>query len=132
YAVVTLTFSESISPTSVSGNSVVLFAGSTRLAPGIARSTDNRMLFLSMTLPLDETITVIATSGVTDLSGNALTPFTSTFRTGAEYDVTRPQVITQRPTGSNVGPTTPITLFLNDAVNPATIPGGLFVSQNEI
>jgi methionine-rich copper-binding protein CopC len=108
----------------------VLFAGPTRLSAGYAHSIDNRMFFLTMALPLDETITVFATSGITDMSGNPLQPLTSTFRTAAEFDTTRPQVVTQRPTGSTVAVTAPITLFLNDALNPATVQGALYVSQN--
>ena len=132
YATVTLTFSESVNPQTVNANTVVLFAGASRLSASITRSTDNRMVFLTMTLPLDRTITVIATNAITDMSGNALTSFSSTFRTAQEFDVTRPQVITQRPTGSGVSPTTPITLFLNQAVNPATVAGALHVSQNGV
>ena len=132
YATVTLTFSESVNPNTINANTVALFAGPSRLSPSISRSTDNRMVFLSMQLPLDQTITVVATSGVTDMSSNALNPFSSTFRTAQEFDVTRPQVITQRPTGSGVSPTTPITLFLNQSVNPATVPGALYVSQNGV
>ena len=62
YATVTLTLSESVNPNTVNANTIVLFAGTTRLSPNITLSTDNRMVFLSMALPLDQTITVIATS----------------------------------------------------------------------
>ena len=133
HTTVTLTFSEAVSPATVIANNFALFAGPTRLFPNLTRSTDNRMVFLTATLPLDETITVVATSGVTDMSGNALTtPFSSSFRTAMEWNFTRPQVVTQRPTGSSVAPGTPITLFLNRPIDPATIAGAFFVSQNGV
>jgi hypothetical protein len=133
YATVTLTFSESINPNSVNSNTVALFDGPTRLSTSLSRSADNRMVFVSTTLPLDSTIAVVVTGGVTDMSGNALSPtFTSSFETAPVFDFTRPQVITQRPTGSSVAVTSPITLFLNKPVDPATVPGALFVSQNGV
>ena len=113
-------------------STVALFAGPTRLSPGVTRSLDNRMVLLTTTLPPDSTITVVATSGITDLSGNALTPFISTFTTTEAFDPSRASVITMRPTGSGVAPTTPITLFLNKAVNPSTVAGAIFVSQNGV
>jgi hypothetical protein len=132
YATIALTFSESVNPISVSGTNIALYAGSTRLFPNISRSTDNRMVFLSMALPLDQTMTVFVTSGVTDLSGNPVTPSTSTFRTSPTFDITNPRVITQRPTGSTVALTSPITLFLSKPIDPATVPGALFVAQNGV
>jgi len=132
YSTVTLTFSEAVNPNTVNATTVALFSGPARLSPSLTRSIDNRMVFLSTLLPADSTITVVATSGVTDLSGNALTPFSSIFTTAPAFDPTRPSVVTQRPVGSGVSPTTPITLFLNQPVNPSTVPGALFVSQNGV
>ena len=129
---VTLTFSEAVNPNTVNSTSVTLYAGSTRLLPSLTRSLDNRMLLVATTLPPEATITVVATSDITDLSGNALMPFISTFTTTGAFDPTRASVITQRPTGSGVVPTAPITLFLNKPVNPSTVPGALFVSQNGV
>ena len=121
---VTLTFSESVNPNTVNSTSVALFAGPTRLSPSLTRSLDNRMVLLTTTLPPDATITVVATSDITDLSGNALAPFISTFTThrGIRPDAGRRSSLSARP-GSGVAPTTPITLFLNKPVNPSTCAG---------
>jgi len=132
YAVVTLTFSESVNPITVNPETVALFDGPTRLSPGITQSIDNRMVFLTTTLPADSTITILATSGIRDLSGNALAAFSSTFATAPAYDFNRPFVVTQRPTGSGVARTTPVTLFLNRPVDPATVSAALFISQNGV
>ena len=132
YATVTLTFSESVRPTTVNANTVALFDGPNRLSPTISMSLDNRMAFLSTVLPGDSTITIVANAGILDTAGTALTPFTSRFTTSAAFEFNRPAVISQRPTGSGVAPTTPITLFLNHPVNPATVPGAIFVSQNGV
>ena len=69
YSTVALTFSESVNPNTVNANTVALFAGPTRLSPALTHSLDNRMVFLATTLPANSTITVVATSGITDLVG---------------------------------------------------------------
>ncbi len=128
-APITLTFSESISPATSDYNNVALFSGSTRINVGISRSNDNRMIFLSSSLTPDTTYTFVATSGIQDLSGNAFAGFSASFTT-APFDATRPNVVTQRPTGSGVSPGTSITLFVDSALAPSTVPAATFVSQN--
>ncbi len=130
-AVVTLTFSESLAPATVSNSTFELFAGSERLFPSVQRSADNRTVTLSTSLPSDALVTIVATSGVTDLSGNALAHFTSTFMTAAARETTAGRVTTQRPdSGTTVAADTPITLVLSEPVAPETVAAALRVSQN--
>ena len=77
-------------------------------------------------------ITVTATSGVRDLSDNALADFTSTFTTTTAIDSGRPSVVGQRPGNgaSGVAAAIPLVLFLNERLDPATAAGALHVSQN--
>ena len=130
-AVVTLTFAESLAPATVSNSTFELFAGSERLSPSVQRSADNRTVTLSTSLPPDALITIVATSGVTDLSGNALAHFTSQFMTAAARETTAGRVTTQRPdSGTTVPADTPITLVLSEPVAPETVAAALRVSQN--
>lgn len=131
YAVIALTFSESVNPNTVNNTTLTLFVGGTILVPGISLSADNRMVFLGAVLPMNSTITIVS-SGIRDLSGNDLPDFSSSFETAPQFDFDRPQVVTQRPTGSGVSRNSPITLFLNQEVNPATVPSALFVSVNGV
>src|SRR5207302_8446011 len=96
-------------------------------------SSDNRTLTLSgLNLPAASTITVIVTHGAQDLSGNALADFQSTFTTAPSFDTSHASVVNQRPANGAVGVpvTSGITLFVNEALNAATVPGALHVSQN--
>ena len=129
YTTITLTFSESVSPATIDGNTLGLFNGAARVGVSITRSLDNRMIFLTTTLSPDTNYTIVGTSGIQDLSGNAFAGFTSSFST-APFDALRPSVITQRPVGSGVRPTTSITLYLDSALDPATVPAATFVAQN--
>ena len=129
YITMTLTFSESVSPATVNDSTLALFNGATRIPVGIIRSLDNRMVFLPMTLTPNTTYTLVGTSDIKDLSGNAFAGFTSSFTT-ASFDATRPSIMTQRPTGSGVSPNTSITLFVDSPLNPSTVPAATFVSQN--
>ena len=131
---VVLTFSESLHPNTVNGNTCALFAGPTRLSTSVTRSADNRTVTLTASLPADSLITVVATGGVQDLSGNALAEFTSTFTTGPANETGRPSIVTQRPGNgaTQVAATTAVTLFVNAPLNPATVPGAVFVSENGV
>ena len=129
---VTLTFSESLDPSTVMAATFKLFAGSDELGTSVVRSVDNRSVVLSAFLPQQSLITAVATSGVTDLSGNALDDFMSTFTTGPAVDTSTAQVVTVRPGigATGVPQNTPITLFLSEPVEPDSVASALRVAQN--
>jgi hypothetical protein len=74
------------------------------------------------------------THGVTDLSGNPLADFSSSFTTAAYATATQPQVSSISPFQySNNNPAnTKVTLTFNTAIDPTTISKGIFVSQNGV
>jgi hypothetical protein len=135
--IVTLTFSKSLNPATVTGTSVQLLAGdvSQSLTPQI--SSDNRTVMLNgSNLSPSTTYTVVATSQVTDLPGNALTYFQSQFTTAPALSATAPRVVTQRPGNGATGvpPTAPITMFTSGSpLDPATVTSSsLRISQNGV
>jgi hypothetical protein len=96
-ATIVLTFSESLNPSTVNNDTFTVFAGGSERTPSIYRSADNRTVSLLGTWPADALVTVVATAGVQDLSGNVLPEFASQFTTGPADDTTGPQVVSQRP-----------------------------------
>ena len=131
---VTLTFSKPLNPNTVNNSSFNLFNGTTRLNPNVSLSSDYQMVTMSTGLPNNVTITVVATSGVQDLAGNSLADFSSTFTTVQVTSGTRPSVTGQRP-GSNasqVPANSPVILFVNESLDPATVAGAFNVSQNGV
>lgn len=136
---ISLTFSKPLNPNTINNNNFALFNGSTRLSTSIGHSQDLQTVNLSTGLPNNVTITVIATSGVADLSGNALTDFRSSFTTVQVGNTTRPSIIGQRPgNGTTQVPSiSPVVFFANAPLNPATVGttganGALHVSQNGV
>ena len=134
---IVLTFSESLNFNTVNSNTFSLFVNGGRITPSVSRSSDNRTVTLSATLPFNSVVEVIVTDDVQDLSGNRLADFTSTFSTTDEplgVDTARPSVVTQRPGNgaSGVSLDNNIVLYVNEALDASTIDGAFHVSQNGV
>ena len=130
---VTLTFSKPLNQSTVNNGTFNLFNGTVRLNPSVSLSSNYEVVTMSTGLPQNATITVVATNGVTDLAGNALANFSSSFTTVQLTSGTRPSVNSYRPgsTSGGVPANSPIILFLSEALNPATVnANSLNVSQN--
>ncbi|HSZ60871.1 MAG TPA: Ig-like domain-containing protein [Terriglobales bacterium] len=132
---VVLTFSKSINPATITSASVNLLNGDSPLNPATSISRDNRTVVMNYngsTLPAGATITVTATSLVTDLSGNALANTTSEFTVTPPVLTSAPSVVSMRPgNGATLVPTnTVITLFTSAPMNASSLTNALFISQN--
>ena len=117
---VVLTFSESLNASTVSNTTFGLFVNDDWLSTSVLRSADNRTVTLSTTLPAGSVITVVATGEVTDLSGNHLPDFLSSFTTAATPETGRPSIVRQRPGSgvSGVRGDTPIVLYVDEPLDP--------------
>jgi hypothetical protein len=134
---VVLTFSKSINPATITSASVNLLNGDVALNPSTSISRDNRTVVLNYTgstLPAGATITVTATSLITDLSGNALANTTSEFTVTPPVLTAAPTVVSMRPgNGATLVPTnSAITLFTSAPMNASSLTGALYVSQNGV
>ena len=137
---VVLTFSESMHPNTLlaccSGGfytNVAVFAGGTRRSFSPSVSADNRTLVLAgLSLPAASLVSVVVTSGATDLAGNGLVDFTSQFTTAAAFDTTHATVTSQRPGNgaTGVARSSPVTLFVSEPLQAATVGGALHVTEN--
>jgi len=134
YADVVLTFSESLDASTVNTSTFGLFANNVWLSAQVNRSSDNRTVTLTTTLPPFSVITVVATADVTDLSGNHLADFRSSFTTLASQETTRPMILRQRPASGTVGVRTdvPIVLYVDEPLSPSTVPGAVFVAADGV
>jgi hypothetical protein len=134
-AVVTLTFSESIDPTTINSQNFSLFNGSVSLNPYISASSDNRTVSLNSSLPYGATITAVVSTAVRDLVGNNLaSPFQGSFTTISQPLPSNPSVVQSRPVSGATGVplNNPITLFVSSPLNPTTAAGAFYVSQNGV
>jgi methionine-rich copper-binding protein CopC len=134
---IVITFSESVNPNTLTAccvtgfySNVSLFANGTRLNFSPSISGDNRTLTLrDFTLPSANSVSVVVTRGVTDLSGNGLVDFVSQFTTSAGFDTTHATVTSQRPGNgaTGVARSSPLTLFVSEPLDPSTVAGALHV-----
>ncbi len=114
---IVLTFSKSINPSTVTTSTVSVFAGDKSISNSITNSGDGRTFSINTygTLPPTTEITVSASAGVQDLSGNALTPFQSQFTTGAAPipGSQAPTVVSQIPGSgaTDISQSTVVTLY---------------------
>ena len=135
YNPVTITFSKSMNRSSVS-NAAAIYIGQSLYAQNPSMSQDGTTAtFNTSNLPYSTTFTVVVDPTAVDVSGNALgTQFRSTFTTGPRPLTYRPSVTQFRPGAgvSGVDPGTQLTFFVNSPMDPATVPGALYVSANGV
>jgi hypothetical protein len=132
-AVVTVVFSEAINSSTINSGNFTLFNGYTNLNASVSRSQDNRTVTLSATLPYGASITLAVSTGVMDLSGNALaSPFEATFTTVPQPLTSAPNVTQMRPANGATGVplNSPVSLYFSAPLNSATVQGAFNVSQN--
>lgn len=131
---ITIVFSKSMNPTTLNINTIALLAGDQQQSFSPSISSDNRTLILSkLTLPASTLVTVGLPQSATDLSGNALVDFTSTFTTGPGFSAASGQVSNQRPANgaTNVATTaSPVVLFVSKPLIASSLNGALHISQN--
>ena len=133
--VVVLTFSESLNASTINANNFALFVNGAALSLGISVSADNRVVTLNpYNLPASSTVSVLVTSAVTDLFGNALAHFESQFTTAPAFNPTVPMVVSQRPGNGATGVpwNTSLVLYLSQPMNAGTVTGALHVAQNGV
>ncbi len=132
---VPLTFSKSLNPNTITTNNFGLLANGSKLGISLSHSADNTVVMLNAwTLPASSTITVLATSGVTDLSGNTLANFQSEFTTGAGAYSPAPRVVSQRPGNGATGVPLngSVVLYMSEPMNALSMQAALQVSQNGV
>ena len=116
-----------VSAVSVGSNSLTLTAGSTPVTGPVGASGSVVTFTPASPLAVSTSYTVAA-SGFTDLAGNQVTPFTSSFTTGssAVADTTAPTVSSVAPANlaTNVAVGSSVVVTFSETVNPLTVGTG--------
>lgn len=129
-AVITATFSEAISPTTIGPASFLIVRGAVPVAGTVTYSGNTATFTPSSALANDAAYTATITTAVTDLSGNALAAeHVWGFTTESAIDVTPPTILSTVPanlaTGVSVGAN--ISATFSEAMNPLTISNATFI-----
>ena len=136
---IVLTFSKSINVSTITSSSLAVFNGSTGVAvvDTMSISQDNRTITLNPSGTAwtpGATITIELTNAIQDLSGNSLANTTSQFTLTTAAGGSAPSVVAMRPGNgaTNVPANTAVTLFTSAAMNPSTVSGALYVTDNGV
>jgi hypothetical protein len=120
-----LEFSEPIASNSLA-NITLTPNGGSPLAIGLYPENGNSFVWVALpSALLPNTTYTYSVSGVTDLTGNAMAPITSTFTTGSGFNFTNPTVVAFTPANgaTSVPDATTATITFSTAMNPILIDG---------
>ncbi len=132
---IVVTFSEAMNPASINNNNIALYVNGKVIKPNVFRSSNGRQVTISATKPAGSLISLVMTDKVTDLSGNALSPFISTYVTGVtDNDGGRPSISRQIPSNGSSGwlDLNEILLYTNEPMNETSIVDAFNVAENGV
>ena len=130
---IVISFSEPMSTAGLVKNNIALFHNGSVINPTIFRSADGQQLTLTASLPQAALISVVMNDAVTDLSGNALAPYVSSFTTGfSDNDTARPSIIKQIPSNGSSGWTDldSIILYSSEPLDSASLTDALTIEED--
>jgi len=118
-----LLFNEPVASDSL-GNITLTPLGGSPIPIGAYTEYGNTIVWVQLPYPLQpNTQYTYNITGVTDMSGNAITPVTSTFTTGAGFDFSAPYVASTSPANgvTTTGLPTTTSITFNEAMDPVLI-----------
>ena len=132
---VELTFSEPMASSTVTRNTIALYANGSVILPTVTRSADGQQVTLTASLPASSVVSVVVTDGVEDLSGNGAVPAVSTFTTGPlDTDASRPRVTRQVPASGSRdwSGVDEVVLYVSEALEASSVASALHVSEDGV
>lgn len=135
YQNVVLTFNEPVNPNTLNSDNIALFSNGNLITSTVFRSADGRNVTLSAAMPASSLVSVVMTNGVTDLSGNRITPLISSFATGpGDGDVTRPTFVKQVPANGSSGwkDLSDVYFYTSEPLDPNSLDGAFHMAENGV
>jgi large repetitive protein len=132
---VNLTFSEPIASSSLTRDNIGLYSNGSYISPNITRSADGIQVTITANIPTLSLVSVILNDGVTDLSGNPIAPFVSSFTTSlGTTDTGRPTVTAQIPANniSDVKSINTIHVYFSEALDPLSLEGSFAITEDGV
>ncbi|WP_017444946.1 Ig-like domain-containing protein [Gayadomonas joobiniege] len=127
-------FSEPMAIDTLKTEHISLYANGNVITPSISYSADGRVMTLQANLPDNTIVSAVISDGVTDLSGNPVTPFISSFTTGFALtrDASRPKINQQLPKNNSSGwiDLSEIVLYASEPLDIESLKEGLVLVQN--
>ncbi|MBR9911261.1 MAG: hypothetical protein GYB33_13010 [Gammaproteobacteria bacterium] len=130
---IVLTFSEAMATNTINNSNILLYANGGIINPSVMRAADGREVTLSTNLPANSVVSTVVTDRVTDLAGNAIAPYVSSFTTsGFNTDGGRPSVSTVFPTNGSSGwlGLREVVLYINEVLDATTVEAAFHIAEN--
>jgi methionine-rich copper-binding protein CopC len=134
-ATVVLTFSEPMNASTVNNNNIALYVDGDVIRPSVSRSSTSQEVTLTASKPAASVVSVVITDEVTDLSGNPIQPFISSFVTGINNtDSSRPQVSRQLPSNGSSGwkNINEVLLYMSEEMDAVSLADAVRVTENGV
>ena len=132
---VVIDFSEPMSPGTINNSNIALYANGAVIRPTVSRSATGESVTLTVSKPWNSLISVVITDKVTDLSGNAIAPYVSTFATGVNNtEFGRPSITRQIPSSgsSNWLDLDEVLLYASEPMEPSSISDAFQFAENGV
>jgi uncharacterized lipoprotein YbaY len=132
---VVLSFSEPMAASTITNGNILFHANGNLITPSVYRSLDGQHVTLSATLPSNSVVSVVVTDRVTDLSGNAIAPYVSSFTTATlNNDGGRPSVSRTVPGNGSAGwiGLDEVVLYVNEPLDPASVEAAFHIAENGV
>jgi hypothetical protein len=125
-----LTFSESMNAATLTNTNISYWVNGEVIRPNIYRSSDNRSVSVEVSLPANSLVTLVVSENVTDLSGNSLGGYNTSFTTGEALDFGQPQVTWSFPQNGATSDADVLLWHVSEALDQASLEGGVRVTED--
>ena len=132
---VVLSFNEPMNPNTVNSTNIKFYANGQLISPSVYRSVDGQQVTLSASLPSESIVSVVVTDGVTDLSGNPIAPYTSSFTTTLlDTDNSRPSISRVLPGSGTSGwvGIDEVVMYANEPLDSSSIADAFHIAENGV
>jgi len=132
---VVLSFDEPMAPATITSANMLFYANGAIISPSVFRSADGVNVTLSANLPAFSIVTVVITDRVTDLSGNAIAPYSSSFTTASNtIDSGRPSIVRTLPANGSSGwiGINEIIMYANEALDPTSVASAFHIVEDGV
>ena len=133
---IVLEFNESLNSSTLNNTNFKLYSNGTIISPMVYDSIDGKTVTLRGTWPAGQSISIIATDNIKDLSGNRLNNYVSLFTTASvNIDTTRPSVtenVYPASGATKVPSDTGIVIYTSEPMNESTLAEAFHVTENGV
>ncbi|MER2492089.1 Ig-like domain-containing protein [Catenovulum sediminis] len=129
-----IAFSEPMNSNTLNSNNIAVFENGVKQSVSISRSVDNkRVLINAGNLAENAVIEIALHNSITDISGNTITDFVSSFTTAEnQYETSKPYVISRYPANAEALNEAPekLVIYFSEKLSAQSLPASFEIAVN--